>query len=122
MTPTTLQCAGRPPAAATSVAVKTCVLAIVTPVRLAQPTLGDEFPAAAAGNAAKTIAANAVPASSLVRPQPTCPRQSAEIFIALPPETELRRPHDRLPRWLSTTGYADQDSLSIWVAVMGWKV
>ena len=89
MTPTTLQCAGKLPAAATSVAVKICVSRIASPVRLAQLILGDPLPAAAAGNAAETIAANAVVASRFVGPKQNC-RRPAVIRIASPPSNTGR--------------------------------
>src|SRR6185312_4185721 len=80
MTPTTLQWAGRPAPAATSVAVRICVSAIGRLVRLAQLSLGAPLPAGAAA-AAETIAAHAVVASKLVRPTPRR-RQPARISMS----------------------------------------
>src|SRR5579863_1963319 len=81
MTPTTLQCAGRPAPAATSVAVRICVSAIGRLVRLAQLSLGAPPPPGAAA-AAETIAAHAVVASRLARPTPNCRRQPARISMS----------------------------------------
>src|SRR5579863_5226367 len=105
MTPTTLQCAGRPAPAATSVAVRICVSAIGRLVRLAQLSLGAPLPAGAAA-AAETIAAHAVVASRLVRPTPRR-RQPARISMSPSQNRRAARPYLRPLRRLGRRGSVD---------------
>ena len=100
MTPTTLQCAGTPPPAATSVAVKICVLAIGSPVSFAQLSLGDPLPAPAAGDAARRSPRTPSSPANSSAPCRIVGAQPPKSPLRLSPNARLLRPHRGPPRQL----------------------